>query len=399
LYPIDNKIEIDFIDTPARLESFCKQIEGSEWLAIDTEFLRENTYFPKFCLLQVANIDLVGCIDPLAIADLSPLFEILYNPRITKVLHSGRQDLEIFFNIRGYPPSPVFDTQLAAPLLGYVDQISYGALVSEVLGVDLGKAHTRTDWSKRPLSPAQLNYAGDDVFYLAQVFLKMRAHLSSLGRIDWLADDFAALLDPENYNNPPEEAWRRIRGSQTLNLQSVSILQSLADWRERVALRSNLPRNWIIKDDILLSIARMNPSHEVELKTLRGLHERTLKRYGKQILERVEKARTSPPPVAELHTKAVRKSSQHEVLINVLIGVVHHIALENSLNASTLAPKKDLDLLVAGNFDNKLLRGWRKAIAGDKLLSILEGETMLSIRDGGLHLEPKNIILPAHRAS
>ncbi len=399
MYPIDNTIEIDFIETPSRLESFCKQIEGSEWLAIDTEFLRESTYFPKFCLLQIANTDQVACIDPLAIQDLSRLFEVLYHPGSTKVLHSGRQDLEILFNIRGYPPGPVFDTQLAAPLLGYVDQISYGALVSEVLGVDLVKAHTRTDWSRRPLSPAQLNYAGDDVFYLAQVFLKMRAQLSSLGRIEWLADDFAALLNPENYQNPPEDAWRRIRGSQTLNPQSVSILQSLADWREKVARRSNLPRNWIIKDDALLSIARMNPSHEVELKTLRGVHERTLKRYGNQILELVEKARKSPPLVPDIQSRTVRKSTQHEVLINVLVGVVHHIALENSLNATTLAPKKELELLVSGNLENKLLHGWRKAMVGDKLLSILEGETMLSIRDGGLRFESGNTDQRTDRAS
>lgn len=385
----DCNIDIEFIDSASGLRNFCDRIQSSEWLALDTEFLRENTYFPKFCLLQIANDDQVACIDPLNIDDLDQLFDILYSEKITKVFHSGRQDLEIFFHIRGTLPSPIFDTQLAAPLLGHVEQISYAALVLEMLGVELVKGHTRTDWSRRPLSTAQLNYAADDVLYLARIYQKMCEQLASLGRRNWLDRDFAALLDPENFQNPPEKAWKRIRGAQVLNGQSRSILQGLAEWRERAAHRNNLPRNWIIKDEGLLNISRVNPSNDTELHRLSGLNDRTLKRYGKQILEIVEQARKNPPPVEDIPSRFVRKSPQHEVLVNLLNGVVHQIALDNALSAATLAPKKDLDLLVSGNLDNKLLQGWRKALVGDTLLSILQGDTMLSITDDALQLEPR----------
>ncbi|MGR9109108.1 MAG: ribonuclease D, partial [Gammaproteobacteria bacterium] len=360
------------------------------WLAVDTEFLRENTYFPKFCLLQVANADRAACIDPLAIEELKPIFDVLYDPRITKVFHSGRQDLEIFFNIRGSLPGPLFDTQLAAPLLGFTEQISYAALVAEMLGVDLAKSHTRTDWGKRPLSRAQINYAGNDVFYLARVYLEMFEKLSALGRLDWLADDFDALLDPENYRNPPDKAWQKIRGSQHLNNESLSILQSLADWRERTASQGDIPRNWVIKDEVLINIARMKPSRTDELESLRGLHERSFKRYGKQICEIVAKARNIPPVTQGIKPKSTNKSAQQEVLVNLLSGVVHQIALEHSLSAGTLAPRKELDQLISGNPDSKLLKGWRKAIIGEALVSILRGETVISIRHGTIHLESQS---------
>lgn len=386
---IDNQTPIQYIDSPAGFETFCATIQNSNWLAIDTEFIRENTYFPKFCLLQIANAEQVACIDPLAIEDLSPLFDILYNPGIVKVFHSGRQDMELFYNIRENLPGPVFDTQLAAPLLGLADQISYAALVSELLGVDLAKAHTRSDWSIRPLSAAQINYAGNDVLHLARVYPKMREKLSKLGRLDWLAEDFAAMLDPENYQNPPDKAWQRIRGAQNLNPGSLSILQNLADWRERTAHRNNIPRNWIIRDDVLLGIARLKPSCADELKILRGLHERAFKRYGKEICEVVQQALDSVPIASQIKSRPLRKSAQQEVLANLLTGVVHQIALQHSLSAATLAPQKELCLLVSGDLDSKLLHGWRKAIIGEQLLAILRGDKIISIRNGSIQLESR----------
>jgi len=378
---------IHYIDTPTELERLCRQIEGSDWLAVDTEFLRESTYFPQFCLLQIASTDHTACIDPLAIEDLDPLFEILYNPGITKVFHSGRQDMEIFYNLRGCLPGPVFDTQIAAPLMGFNEQIGYAALVSEVLGVDLGKAHTRTDWSQRPLSQAQINYASDDVIYLGQVYLKMREQLSSLERLDWLIGDFAALLDSNLYQNPPEKAWKRIRAAQRLNGESLSILQALAHWREETAHSSNRPRNWIIKDEVLVCIARLKPSQTEDLKTLRGLHERTLKRHGEQICHRVAQARKKPPEFPDIHLKSSRKTPQQEALVQLLTGVVHQRALETSLGSATLAPKKDLEKLVEGDPDNKLMSGWRKSMIGDELLSLLQGEKRISVRNGAVKIE------------
>ena len=389
LYSINKEIPIRYIDTDSELKSFCEQITQSEWLAVDTEFLRESTYYPKFCLLQIANTEQVACIDPLTINDLEPVFGLLYSPNIVKVFHSGRQDLEIFFNLRRSLPSPIFDTQLAAPLVGFTEQISYAALVSDLLGVDLPKAHTRTDWSKRPLSDAQIKYAGHDALYLARIYLLLHDQLSALRRLDWLSDDFAALIDPEIYKNSPKNAWQRIRGAQNLNPKSLGILQSLAEWRERTASENDIPRNWIVKDDVLLNISRLKPSNPDDLGSLRGLHERTFKRYGKPICEVVVQARDNPAVISANKTKPVRKSPQQEILINLLTGIVHQIALEHSLNPATLAPRKDLDLLISGNPDSKLIHGWRKAIVGDTLLAILRGEKIISVKNGVVDLEPR----------
>ena len=389
LYPVNKETAIRYIDTPSELNTFCERIARSEWLAVDTEFIRESTYYPKFCLMQIANTEQAACIDPLAVDDLDPLFDILYNPNIVKVFHSGRQDLEIFFNLRQSLPRPVFDTQLAAPLLGFTEQISYAALVSELLGIDLPKAHTRTDWSRRPLSLAQIKYAGHDALYLARIYLLIHDRLSGLGRLNWLSEDFAALIDPEIYRNSPKNAWQRIRGAQNLNPKALAILQSLAEWRERTASESNIPRNWVVKDDALLNISRLKPSHPDDLASLRGLHERTLKRYGKSICEVVVQARDNPAVDRANNRKPARKSPQQEILSNLLTGIVHQIALEHSLSPATLAPRKDLDLLIAGDSESRLIHGWRKSIVGDALLAVLRGDKIISVNNGTVDLEPR----------
>ncbi len=178
-----------YIDTPDLLNELCAKLSNAPWIVMDTEFLRERTYFPKFCLLQIAVPGLVACVDPLALESLEPLFEIIFNPAIPKVFHSGRQDLEIFYHLCGKLPSPVFDTQIAAPLLGLGEQVSYANMVTELLGVNLTKSHSRTDWTRRPLSPEQLRYAADDVIYLEQAYLLMLQRLEKLGRLAWLEGD------------------------------------------------------------------------------------------------------------------------------------------------------------------------------------------------------------------
>lgn len=183
-------IPIQYINTPDQLAKLCEQIKKETWLALDTEFLREKTYYPKFCLLQIATPEWVACVDPIALPKLDVLFEAIYNPAIVKVFHSCRQDLEIFFQWTGQLPSPIFDTQVAAPLLGFQDNPGYAMLVSSLLSVNLNKAHTRADWSKRPLTEAELEYAADDVIYLCQIYQIMVQKLTALGRIDWLKNDF-----------------------------------------------------------------------------------------------------------------------------------------------------------------------------------------------------------------
>ena len=202
------------IDTAEDLENLCHQLQDAAWLAVDTEFLRESTYFPKLCLLQIATPQLTACIDALSISKIDVVLDLIYRKNIVKVMHAARQDLEIFYHLRGSLPQPVFDSQLAAPLLGHPEQMGYASLVEAFLGIHLSKAHTRTDWSQRPLSDAQLQYAADDVRYLAQLYPLLYAKLEQLDRLDWLADDFTALTDPVQYERPPEQAWLRVKGAQ-----------------------------------------------------------------------------------------------------------------------------------------------------------------------------------------
>ncbi|BBL73825.1 ribonuclease D [Methylomagnum ishizawai] len=376
-----------FIDSTAHLREFCAALQDADWLAVDTEFLREKTYYPKFCLLQIACGPQVACIDPLAIDDLEPLAALLFDPAITKVFHAGRQDLEIFYQIWNKLPAPIFDTQIAAPLVGLAEQISYAGLVAEILGVSLGKSHTRTDWSLRPLSEAQLRYAADDVIYLGAAYQALRGKLEALGRLDWLEDDFTALLNPELYESPPELAWQRIGGVQTLKSRQLSALRALAAWRETTAREQDIPRNWVVRDEALLDLARLSPTTPEELKRIRGLEERTLKRYGNTLCKTILAGRDQPPPPLEWKARSARRPPEQEALLDLLSAVVRLRAAQHTLNPAILAGRKDLEQLLDEPQDSRLLKGWRKTMAGEELAALLHGECHISVSDGLLHIQ------------
>jgi len=373
-----------YIDTPDKLRDLCASLAGVSWIALDTEFLREKTYFPKFCLLQIAAGDVVACVDPLALDDLGPLLDILLDPAITKVFHSGRQDMEIFYLLCGRLPAPVFDTQLAAPLLGMGEQVSYAALVSDLLGVALSKSHSRTDWSRRPLSPEQIRYAADDVIYLEQAYLAMLPRLEKLGRLNWLEGDFAELADPALYDLPPELAWQRIGGVYQLKPKQLSIVQTLAAWREQTARTQDLPRGWILKDDALFDLARQQPTTAEQLSHVRGLDERVLKRHGATITRLIQEAVTRPPQPFESRGRTVKKTVEQEAVLDLLMAVVRLRAAQNTLNPASLAGRKDLEQLFDGDPHARLLHGWRKTMVGDELAAVLRGERSLKISGDSL---------------
>ncbi|MGY6276632.1 ribonuclease D [Methylomonas sp. MgM2] len=372
-------MNIQYIDRPEQLPQLCEQISREPWIALDTEFLRERTYYPRFCLLQIAAPGWVACVDPLSIADLGPLFTAIYNPAITKVLHSCRQDLEIFYQITGRIPGPIFDTQIAAPLLGFQENPGYAMLVSSFLNINLSKAHTRTDWSTRPLSRDQIQYAADDVIYLCKIYSLMCEQLGKLGRLDWLESDFALLNDPELYQLTPENAWLKIRGKNKLTGRQLSILQALSEWREQTAQTENKPRNWLFPDDMLLELAKLQPVTMPELNKIRNINERSVNRYGKTICALIEAARQNPPKPLKEKDRPVKKTQQHEAILDVLNAVVRIRAEENSLNPVILATRKDLEQLLFGEESCALLHGWRYKMAGKELQSLLQGEYHLSL--------------------
>ena len=284
------------VDQPALIE-FCNGLQQAPWLALDTEFIREQTYYPQLCLIQIASADQIACIDPLALPSLEPLLEVLYRPTITKVLHAAYQDLEIFYYLRGAVPTPIFDTQLAASALGYGSQVGYANLVQQMLGVELEKTYTRADWRQRPLPSAWLTYAANDVRYLRDLYQQQQVRLTTAhgASLTKLTEACSALADPIRYQPQPLEAWRRVREHQRLHGVQRAVLRALAAWREEQAMRCDRPRRWILHDGPLLELARHMPDHADDLKKIHGLPPATLRRYGSLLLERMAAARAEPP--------------------------------------------------------------------------------------------------------
>ncbi|PPD31395.1 MAG: ribonuclease D [Methylomonas sp.] len=379
---------IQYINRPEQLPLLCEHINQEPWIALDTEFLREKTYYPKFCLLQIAAPGWVACVDPIAIADLSLLFDAIYNPNIVKVLHSCRQDLEIFYQITGRIPGPIFDTQIAAPLLGFQENPGYAMLVSSFLNINLNKAHTRTDWTQRPLSDDQIQYAADDVIYLCRIYTQMCEQLDKLGRLKWLESDFALLNNPEMYQLSPENAWLKIRGKNKLTGRQLSILQSLTEWREQSAQTENKPRNWLFPDDMLLELAKLQPVTLTDLAKIRNINERSVNRYGKVICELIDAARQRPPKPFQDKDQPTKKTQQHEAVMDVLGAIVRIRAEENSLNPIILATRKELEQLLFGDEECPLLHGWRYNMAGQELQGLLQGQYSLSLTKDNVVISP-----------
>jgi len=374
----------ELVSTPDALGDLCRRLDALEWVALDTEFLREETYYPRLCLLQVGWPDGVACVDPLAGLDPMPLFEALMRPGLIKVLHASRQDLEMLGYLCGRVPAPIFDTQIAAPLLGLPEQMGYAALVERRLGIQLDKAHTRADWARRPLPPAWIEYAADDVRHLAAIFPALRAELAERGRLDWLEPEFARLADVSTYQVDPAEAWRRLKGTERLNPRQRGALAALAEWRERTAQTADRPRGWILKDETLVDIARALPADREALAGIRGLPERTLGRHAEALLAAVAAGRSLPGNAGVAPRRAALTGPQ-EALIDAAMAVVRLAAARADINPSLLASRKQLELWVAGETEgDELLDGWRAAILRAPLTALREGRLGLRASPTGL---------------
>ncbi len=380
---------IQYIDTPKKLDQLCRKIQQEKWLALDTEFLREKTYYPKFCLLQIATLEWVACVDPLVLPSLEMLFEVLDSDDIVKVLHSCQQDFEIFYHLTGKILEPVFDTQLAAPVLGIQDNPGYAMLVSTYLNINLDKAHTRTDWSIRPLSDEQLKYAAEDVIYLAKIYQIMVQKLAQMGRSDWLKEDFDKLSQPDLYDIPVQNAWLKIRGKNKLTGKQLSVLQHLAEWREKTAKRENKPRGWLLKDDLLVDIARLQPTTMPDFFKVRNMNMRTAKQHGRQLCDLIKQAQDQAPIKLHENGKPAKKTPQQEAVIDVLGAIVRVRADQNFLSPSILATRKDIEKLLFDDPSCTLLKGWRYEMAGKELLQMLHGIASLKIAEGRIAVEQK----------
>jgi ribonuclease D len=378
-----------FVDNPGSLLALCEQLRGSEWLALDTEFIREKTYYPKLCLIQICNGEVAACVDPLKLDDLSPLLEIIYDGSILKVLHAARQDLEIFLHDYRQLPMPVFDTQPAAALLGHGDQIGYANLVKQLLKIELPKDQTRTDWSQRPLDAYQQRYALDDVVYLGQIYLLMRGHLFDRERLQWLAADFAALVDPHTYFPEPKDMWQRTKGKQLLRGKQLAVLQKLAAWRETQARERDLPRKWILKDEVMIELSRRMPRDSGGLSKIRGLEPGQIRREGEKLLEQIGQGAELPREQwPSDQGRPTPLDVQQEAMVDLLGAALRLIADQHQLSPMAIATRKELEKLVRGEPDCVLLEGWRNSLAGNSLIGVMRGEQRLELQQGSLRLVP-----------
>lgn len=363
-------------DKPA-LHALCRQLRQCSWLAVDTEFIREKTYYPRLALVQIADAERIYCIDPLAIDDLAALYDLLENPQVTKVLHAASQDLEIFFYERQRVAQPVFDTQVAASMLGLGEQIGYASLVKQLLQLELDKSHTRTDWMQRPLSMEQIRYAADDVRYLRQIYPLLHNKLEKLNRIDWLNSEMTRLLDPASYQPDPLNSWQRVKGAGKLSSKQLNVLKHLAAWRERQAIQSDRPRRWILPDEALLSLVTQCPASQEQLLTIRLLDNKTGERHGKKLLELITEAQHEPQAAWPVMLKPKKPSSEEKAAVDRLMAVAELRAAEYQLDPGQITSRSELLKLIRGEQNLSILNGWRRQIAGQSILDMIQGKLQL----------------------
>ena len=379
-------MQVHFIDTEEQLIPICKQFSHSEFLALDTEFVRQKTYYPVLALVQICDGQQIALIDPTTIKDLSALMALLYNEQITKVLHSARQDMEIFYCLNQAVPQALFDTQIAAALLGYGEQIGYAALVKRLLNVELDKSQTRTDWLKRPLTDKQLTYAADDVRHLAELYPMQKQMLENKNRLSWLQDDFSILSSKETYEPSPETIWRKIKGVNRLKNQKLAILRNLSAWRENLAIRQNRPRRRVMSDEVLMELAINPPEHAAELSQYKGLNPQFLKYNGNSIMKQVQDGLNTAIENCPRLPDFKKLTQNEEALADCLMAVIHLSAHENHVSPQSLCTRKDVDALIRGKRDLAILNGWRNELVGKQLLKFLSGDCQLSFKSGQLKL-------------
>ncbi len=376
---------MEYIANQENLEAFARRAAASAVLAVDTEFLREKTYYANLCLLQLATDTEVVVVDPFAVEDLAVLVPLLEDPTIVKLFHAGGQDLEIIYHELGVLPSPVFDTQVAATLLGHTQQIGYGPLVHTLCGVNLKKSDSFTDWSRRPLAPSQLAYAADDVVYLPRMYRIMVEKLQAKGRLSWLDNDFAALSDPANYVSDANQRFKRLKRVGQLSRRQLSAAREVAAWREVAAQQRDLPRKWVLTDEQVVEACRREARTIDELFMVRGVREKLCTRDARAVVAALARGLDASPDTWPELDKCLKNEPNVDAELDLMEALVRLRARENDIAMQTLASQGDLARVARGYRDDvDVLRGWRRAIVGEELLDLLAGRIALSLGPDGL---------------
>jgi len=390
---------LPYVTDQRALESLCHTLRQSPRLALDTEFVGEDTFIPRLELIQVATATTAAVIDFPAVqasGSLDVFWELICDAKIEKIVHAGRQDLDLFATHAGQIPKPFFDTQIAAAMVGYGAQVAYANLVQRLHGTKLAKAHTFTNWSARPLSDDQIAYALEDVEFLLSIHTHLQDRLSTLGRLEWVSEEFARLETAVGEKSrEPQERYQRIRGWDTLKPKGAAVLRELAAWRESEARRRNVPRGRVMRDEVLLQLARHPPKSVHELRGLRGVHSSEVDRQGEQLLATITSALALPPSAWPEVPRERKPDPESTGIVELLQAVLKARAAEEGIAPTMLATSADLQTLVEAKqnrtaLDVPILRGWRRQLAGDLLLQVLDGAITITVdrTSGALRMTP-----------
>ena len=386
LYPV----AMHLITKTEDLAEACARLAQSPFTAIDTEFMREQTFWPKLCLIQMAGEGTEALVDSLAPGlDLQPFFDLMVNERVLKVFHSGRQDIEIVHHLAGIIPHPIFDTQVAAMVCGFGESVSYSMLVKRLLNHNLDKTSRFTDWSRRPLSDRQLVYALGDVEHLRDLYPQLQSQLDKSERASWLTEEMAVLTDPATYELHPEQAWKRLK-MRVKNAKALGVLMELAAWREREAQTQDVPRARVLKDDALYDIATQAPRSTEELGSLRSLHNGFARSSrGRAVLDAVSRGLERDPKSLPRIERGEPTPPEAQAVVDLLRVLLKSTAGHHGVAPKLIATSDELeDIARSDDADVPMLKGWRKKLFGDDALKLKRGELALRIKDGEVTVLP-----------
>lgn len=375
------------VESDAQFKEFIERCAKSPYMAIDTEFLREKTYYAKLCLVQVAIKGEVAIIDPFKITDLSVMASVLTDPHVVKIFHASSQDIEILYHETGVVPTPVFDTQVAAALLGKTQQASYAAIVQSFCQVTLPKKDSFTDWSRRPLSASQVEYAADDVTYLPRIYRDMKGKLEEKGRLSWLDDAFEEISNPKKYEIDPRARFRKLKRVNQLSIRQMAAAREFAAWREERAQKLNIPRKWVVSDEQIVEACRREPRNLDELYMVRGMRETLKPADARRVLQLIKIGLTCPEDELPIMHPAQRNEANVDIAVDLMNAIVRLRARENHIAPQTLAPHAELMKLARGHVDEcELLKGWRYHVVGKELSELLDGKFALCLTEGNLKI-------------
>lgn len=375
-----------YISTNEDLTAFCNHARAFSAIAIDTEFLREKTYHAKLCLVQIATPDECVVIDPLAIDDLGPLAELMTDVDTLKVFHACSQDMEVLCHALGSVPVPIFDTQVAAGFLGERAQCSYHNLVSTFCGVSLPKTESLTDWSRRPLSPKQIEYALDDVRYLIDAYRVIESKLHSLGRTAWVRDEIRPLADPAHYRSDPRAAFKRVKRVNACTRRQLAVARELASWREQRAETRDIPRKWVMSDEVLLALCKRAPQTVEDFRAVRGT-EQLSARDVEVALDAIARGRRCPqenlPSIGRAHRAP---APELESVIDLMYALIRLVSERSGVATSLIVSRDGLLDYIEHPERSPLREGWRFELVGTLMDDLLQGNIGLTVKDGALEI-------------